>query len=306
MTDAAEDPRLAQARARFARVPFARWLGVAVGELGPDRAVLVLPHRPEHLNAGGVLSGGASASLVTMAGALAAWTGMDLEAEPRLSCVDLSVQYLARASAEDIVAEAGVLRRGRDVIILEVMLRSPARARICQGLLSYHATPSGRHAPRVRAEHALLPPLASLTRPGEQRLFRGYVQQLAITPLHQSPGRVRVHMPCTAMHVDERGHLHAGALASIVDIAAVAASWSLVPRRDGARGSTIGMQVSYPGAAAEAVVADAHVQQRSEDLLFSTVHVTTAISGRLIAMGQVTYRLLEPRPDSGPGEPAGV
>jgi acyl-coenzyme A thioesterase PaaI-like protein len=83
----------------------------------------------------------------------------------------------------------------------------------------------------------------------------------------------------------------------IVDIAAVAASWSLLPRRQGARGSTIGMQVSYPSAAATAVVADAHVQQRSEELLFSTVHVTSAVSGQLVAMGQVTYRLLEPWPE---------
>ena len=80
-------------------------------------------------------------------------------------------------------------------------------------------------------------------------------------------------------------------------IAAVAASWSLVPRRQGARGSTIGMQVSYPSAADAAVVADAHVQQRSEELLFSTVHVTSAVSGQLVAMGQVTYRLLEPWPE---------
>jgi acyl-coenzyme A thioesterase PaaI-like protein len=105
-------------------------------------------------------------------------------------------------------------------------------------------------------------------------------------------------MPCTPAHVDETGALHAGALASIVDIAAVAASWSLVPRRPGARGSTIGMQVSFPSTTTEAVVADAHVQQRSESLLFSTVHVTTAASGQLVAMGQVSYRLLEPWPES--------
>ena len=112
-------------------------------------------------------------------------------------------------------------------------------------------------------------------------------------------------MPCTVMHVDERGQLHAGALASIADIAAVAASWSLVPRREGARGSTIGMQLSYPSAVASAVVADAHVQQRSEELLFSTVHVTTAESGQLVAMGQVSYRLVEPWPGEEPGRKGG-
>ena len=286
-----------RAQARFAGVAFAESLGVTIRDVAHDRAVLVLPNRPEHMNAAGVLNGGASASLLTMAGTLAAWTGVDLDTEPHLSCVDLSVQYLAAATDEDVVAEARVLRRGRDLVFLDVALRSAAGKPLCQGLLSYQASDYAGQPPRLRARHALLPAPTPLLPPGEHRLFRGYVRKLDITPLHQSPGRVRLHMPCTAMHVDERGRLHAGALASIVDIAAVTASWSLVPRRQGARGSTIGMQVSYPSAAAVAVVSDAHVQQRSEELLFSTVQVTTAVSGQLVAMGQVSYRLLEPWPE---------
>jgi len=298
MTESSESSgRVEQARARFARDTFAKWLGVTISDVAHDRAVLVLPYRPEHMNAIGVLNGGASAALVTMAGTLAAWTGVDLDADPHLSCVDLSVQYLAPAAEEDVVAEARVLRRGRGLVFLDVALRSQAGKPVCQGLLSYQTSDYAGQTPRLLAQHAPLPDPAPLIPPAGHRLFRGYVRKLDITPLHQSPGRVRLHMPCTAMHVDERGQLHAGGLASIVDISAVAASWSLVPRREGARGSTIGMQVSYPSGAAEAVVADAHVQQRSEELLFSTVHVTTAVSGQLVAMGQVSYRLLEPWPE---------
>jgi uncharacterized protein (TIGR00369 family) len=289
--------RVEQAHARFAQVAFAESLGVTIRDVTHDRAVLVLPYRPDHMNAGGVLNGGASASLLTMAGTLAAWTGVDFDTDPHLSCVDLSVQYLAAATDEDVVAEARVLRRGRDLVFLDVALRSQAGTPICQGLLSYQAADYAGQTPRLRARPALLPAPTPLIPPADHRLFHGYVRKLGITPLHQSPGRVRLSMPCTAMHVDERGHLHAGALASIVDIAAVTASWSLVPRRHGARGSTIGMQVSYPSAAAAAVVADAHVQQRSEELLFSTVHVTTAGSGQIVALGQVSYRLLEPWPE---------
>ena len=289
--------RVERARARFARVRFAEWLGVTIGEVTEDRAVLVLPYRPEHLNARGVLQGGASASLLTMAGTLAAWTGVDLDADLQLGCIDLSVQYLAAAAEEDVVAEARVLRRGRGLVFLDVAVRSQAGHPICQGLLSYQTSDYAKRTPRLRAQHVPLPAPATLTPPASHRLFHGYVWKLEITPLHQGPGRARLRMPCTDMHVDERGQLHAGALASIVDIAAVTASWSLVPRREGARGSTIGMQVSYPSGAAAAVVADAHVQQRSEELLFSTVHVTTAVSGQLVAMGQVSYRLLEPWPE---------
>src|SRR5207247_8533675 len=119
-------------------------------------------------------------------------------------------------------------------------------------------------APRLRADHIVLPAPSPLLAPVEHRLFLGYVRKLEITPLHESPGRARLHMPCTPGHMNETGQLHAGALASIVDIAAVAASWSLVPPRSGARGSTIGMQISFPSMTTEAVIADAHVQQRSE------------------------------------------
>jgi uncharacterized protein (TIGR00369 family) len=290
--------RIEPARARFVRVRFAEWLGVTVTDLSEDRAVLVLPNRAEHLNAGGVLNGGASASLVAMAGTLAAWTGIDLDANLQLSCVDLSVQYLAPATDEDVVAEAHVLRRGRSLVVLDVAVTTRAAAPICRGLLSYQTADYRSRLPRLRAQPALLEAPEPLVPPSSDRLFHGYVRKLDITSRHQAPGRVRLHMPCTEMHRDEDGRLHPGALASIVDIAAVAASWSLVPRRQGARGSTVGMQLSYVRPATTAVVADAHVQQRSEELLFSTVHVTTADSGQLVAMGQVTYRLLEPWPTS--------
>jgi uncharacterized protein (TIGR00369 family) len=284
------------ARARFARVPFAARLGVTATEMAHDRAVVVLPYQREHMNAGGVLQGGASASLVTMTGALAAWTGVDLDTKTDVRCVDLAVQYLEAGRDDDVVSEARVLRRGRDLVFLDVTARSGAGVPICHGLLTYQTTDHGGHAPRLRADPILLPAPSPAVAPGARRLFTGYVSELGITPLHESPGRARLRMPCTPAHLDETGHLHAGALASVVDIAAVAASWALVGRRPGARGSTIGMQVSFPGMTAEAVVADAHVQQRAESLLFSSVHVTTEASGQLVAMGQVSYRLLEPWP----------
>lgn len=308
--------RVDAARARFDRDPFAAWLGLAVSSIELDRAVVTLPYREEHMNAGGVLNGGASASLLTIAGTLAAWTGMDVDGATERGCADLSLQYLSGATAgEGVVAEARVIRRARGLAFVGATLTAPDDRPICQGLVIYRASDYGGRAPRLRAEPELLAPPspptphgarraddgqhpvdAHPTPPPATRLFRGYVSKLGIGAAHQQPGRARLSMPCTPSHLDDGGRLHAGAIASIVDIAAVAASWSLVPRREGARGSTIGMQVSYPGDAATAVVADAHVQQRSEELLFSTVHVTDRDSGRLVAMGHVTYRLLEPWP----------
>jgi uncharacterized protein (TIGR00369 family) len=286
---------VAQAQARFARVPFAAFLGMTLVDVTHARAVLALPFQPAHTNAAGPLNGGASASLLLMAGTVAAWTGVDLDTEPHLSSVDMSVHYLARALEEDVLAEAQVVQRGRDLFFLAVTLRTPAGKSICQGVMTYRAPNYAGQAPRVYAQPVLLPVPVPLTSPDKPRVIRGYVHKLSMTVQHQSPGRVRLHMPCTAMHVDEQGQMHAGALASITDLAGTAAAWSLVPRRPGTRGATVGMHVSYTGTTTDPVVADAHVQQRSEELFFSTVHVTSARTGELVALGEVTYRLLEPR-----------
>ena len=289
---------VAQAQARFARVPFAAFLGMTLVDVAHARAVLALPFQPAHANAAGPLNGGASASLLLMAGTVAAWTDIDFDTEPHPSSVDMSIHYLSAAREEDVLAEAQVVQRGRDLFFLAVTLRTPAGRPICQGVMMYRAPNYAGQAPRLYAKPVLLPIPIPLTPPDNPRVIRGYVQKLHMILQHQSPGRVRLYMPCTAMHTDERGQMHAGALASITDLAGTAAAWSLVPRRPGVRGATVGLHVSYTGATTDPVVADAHVQQRSEELFFSTVHVTSARTGDLVALGEVTYRLLEPR-DSG-------
>src|SRR5262249_22084447 len=286
---------VAQAQARFARVPFAAFLGMTLIDVTHARAVLALPFQSAHANAAGPLNGGASASLLLMAGTVAAWTDIDFDTEPHLSSVDMSIQYLSPAREEDVLAEAQVVQRGRDLFFLAVTLRTPAGKPICQGVMTYRAPNYTGQAQRLHAQPVLLPVPALLTPPDNPRVIRGYVHKLGMTLQHQSPGCVRLHMPCTAMHMDERGQMHAGALASITDLAGTTAAWSLVPRRPGARGATVGMHVSYTDTTTDPVVADAHVQQRSEELFFSTVHVTSTITGHLVALGEVTYRLLEPR-----------
>lgn len=293
---------IVQAQTRLACVPFATLLGMTLVDATPARAVLALPFQPAHANAAGPLNGGASASLLLMAGMVAAWTDIDLDTELHLSCVDMSIHYLAPAREEDVVAEAQVVQRGRDLFFLTVALRTPAGKPICQGVMTYRAPDYTGHTPRLHTQPVLLPHPAYLVPPDNPRILRGYVQKLHIAFQHQSPGRTRLYMPCTAMHIDEHGRMHPGALASITDLAGTAAAWSLVPRRPGARGATVGMHIGYTSATTESVVADAHVQQRSEEMFFSTVHVTGATTGQLVALGEVTYRLLEPHDGAAYGE----
>jgi hypothetical protein len=68
--------QIAHAKRRFEQMVFAAFLGVNIVEVTHERAVLHLPYQVAHSNPGGTLNGGVTASLINLAGTLAAWTGI--------------------------------------------------------------------------------------------------------------------------------------------------------------------------------------------------------------------------------------
>lgn len=284
---------VALARERFEQIQFAQFLGAVIKELEHERAVVRLPFQPENANPNGPLHGGATASLLNLTGALAVWTGVDLAGASLLRTVDLSLQYVAAAMREDVTAEAKVLQRGRDIFFLDVTAWGASQQLISKGLMIYRAPqytePMRLHAPSPLLEH----PPAQATPLFEQNQS-GFTHKLRMTTTYRQDGRVRLRMPCPQEHRDEAGNLHEGALAALLDTAGTYAAWSLV-HPQGARGATIAMQLSYTGVSAADVMADAQVQQRSEELFFSLVQIRAVSTGQLVAMGNVSCRLLEAR-----------
>ena len=283
-----------EAIARFECMAFAQFLQVRVGQVHHEQAVLRLPFQEDHANQGGVLHGGAIGSLMHMAGALAAWTGIDLQADPVVHTVNLSIQYLAAALREEVTAEALVLRRGRDIFFLEVTVRGAAQQLISKGLMVYRASQYTvpmrlyrRPAPPSMPPGSGSPPVLV---PGNQ----DFTHKLQITTVSHSPGSVRLSMPYVSAHSDEQGNVHPGAVAALLDTAGTYAAWSMV-QRQGSRGATVGMQLSYPDVSQTDVVAEAHVERRAEEMFCSLVQVRAVSTGHLVAMGNVNYRLLEGR-----------
>jgi uncharacterized protein (TIGR00369 family) len=283
-----------EAMARFERMAFAQFLGVSVLQISHERAVLRLPFQEDNANQGGVLHGGAIASLIHMTGTLATWTGLDLPAEPFVSTVDLSIQYLAAALREEITAEAMVLRRGRDIFFLDITVRGATQQLLSKGLMIYRAPQYtvplrlySRPAPPTTARVQDSPPVLGLNN-------QDFTHKLQITILSHSPGSVCLAMPYLPAYGDEQGNIHPGAVAALLDTAGTHASWSLV-QRQGTRGATVGLQLSYPDVSQTDVIAEAHVERRSEEMFFSLVQVRAVSTGHLVAMGNVSYRLLEGR-----------
>ena len=114
-------------RETFAQVPYARLLGMEFVSAERGAAAFALEVREELTRMGGIVHGGALASLLDTAAAFAVHTV--IEAEARTVTVDLTVHFLRPASQGRVEATARVLRRGRRICILSVEARD-ARAEI--------------------------------------------------------------------------------------------------------------------------------------------------------------------------------
>jgi uncharacterized protein (TIGR00369 family) len=103
--------------------------------------------------------------------------------------------------------------------------------------------------------------------------------------------RARLAMPYRDELATIGDVVHGGALSSLVDTAAMAASWSAHDTSGPLRGTTVGRSVDFVAAAVgQEVTADARVIRRGKSLCFCDVDVTDR-DGALVAKGIVTYKL---------------
>jgi uncharacterized protein (TIGR00369 family) len=101
-------------------IPFNRFLGVRVIELGPGCARLELPYRPEMIGnpLRPALHGGVLATLLDTTGGAAVWTRVSRD--HLLSTIDLRVDYLRPARPEPVIARGRVVRLGNRVGVVEL------------------------------------------------------------------------------------------------------------------------------------------------------------------------------------------
>ena len=109
------------------RVAFWETLGIRLDDVDVGRVRLRLPMREDLRTFGErpVMHGGAIATLIDSAAASATRTLRE-EGEPPwrgLATTDMSVSFLAAVTSGEAVAEARVLRAGRQVVFLEVEVR---------------------------------------------------------------------------------------------------------------------------------------------------------------------------------------
>jgi uncharacterized protein (TIGR00369 family) len=118
-----------------------------------------------------------------------------------------------------------------------------------------------------------------------------YVSHLGIELVEVEPGRAVLSMPFTQSLVTIGTVVHGGAIASLIDIAAMVAAWSDAEIPENVRGATVALSVTYLSAAAgEDLQAEARVLRRGRSLVYCDADVRTA-GGEPAARGLVTYKI---------------
>jgi len=133
--DEINQQKLERARAAFASVPYAKFLGLQLGEVHPGEAVIQLDVRDELKQNQGVVHGGAIASLIDTAAAFAVLTRIDLD--ERVTTTDLTIHYLRPADTGRMKATARIIRSGRRLFVLSVDVQNEGGALIATAVTTY-------------------------------------------------------------------------------------------------------------------------------------------------------------------------
>lgn len=140
------------------------------------------------------------------------------------------------------------------------------------------------------------PATAGQLSPGEE-LMRAFVPEqpfvghLGARLLDTGDGVARLHLPFHEQLVTIGSVVHGGAIASLIDTAAMVAAWCGAEIPDSLRGTTVGLDVRYLAPAdGEDVTAEARVVRRGRRLVTVAVDVHGA-SELHVATALVTYQL---------------
>ncbi len=269
---------------------YGRALGVQLERVDEKSAVLHLPYQDANSNPGRVLHGGCAASIGVIAGEAIASAALGADAGP-FHNAQAQVSYLSAAIGEDVVADAHLLRRGRELCFVETEIRTAAGkaiAKITTTVRGLFGRPPGEQPVSAgdhgRADPGVMGPIIAKV---------PFIGNRGIAVEHMTDGTSRLVMPLLADNKDISGGIHEGALLALLDTTGAMASWA-ESGPGNYKASTAAMQIQILGPTpATDLVAYGRCLHNDNEIYWSDVEVTDAKNGRIHARGTVLYRIVK-------------
>jgi uncharacterized protein (TIGR00369 family) len=133
--------RLAESelRRRLAESNTSRQFGFKLEAAEPGRAVVRMRVDARHKQVHGVVHGGVLAALADTAGGLATYTAVP--AGTRVATVEMKINYLEPVEKGIVIAEARVLRRGKNLAVVDCDLRDEKKLLVGKALMTFSIGP---------------------------------------------------------------------------------------------------------------------------------------------------------------------
>jgi uncharacterized protein (TIGR00369 family) len=129
--------------AAIVRSPYGKLLGLELVSAEPDRVRVKLPYRVDVTTLGDTVHGGAISALVDSAATAAFWAHPGASPNARGTTIGFSINFVAAGRGQDLVADARVRRRGREICTGEVSVTDAAGKEVAVALVTYKLSLAG-------------------------------------------------------------------------------------------------------------------------------------------------------------------
>jgi uncharacterized protein (TIGR00369 family) len=119
------------------RSPYGKLLGLELVSAEPDRVRVRLPYRVDVTTLGDTVHGGAISALVDSAATAAFWAHPAASPSARGTTIGFSINFIAAGRGQDLIANASVRRRGREICTGEVSVTDAAGREVAVALVTY-------------------------------------------------------------------------------------------------------------------------------------------------------------------------
>ncbi len=269
--------------------PYAAALGVELVALEEGSARLRLRYDDALTNGDRVMHGGCAASLAAL-GAQVLTRATLGEASGPWHTLALQLGYLSAAKGQGVVAEARLLRPGKELCFVEVDVSGE------DGRPVAHATSVARgRFGGEPAELARSPGDPGESDPGVMGPHIGRIPFMAgrgIRVEHMAGGSSRLVMPYAEANADASGGVHEGALLALLDTAGAMAAWAVTGFGRFKAGTPALQARLLAPPPRDDLVAYGRNTQRDAELFFCDVEVAGLSDARVFARGTVFYRIV--------------
>jgi len=270
--------------------PYSKFLGVQLEQIDDESARLRLPYQDANSNPGKALHGGCAASIGAIAGQAIARAALGEEAGP-FHTAQMQVSYLAAAIDEDIVADARLLRRGRELCFVGIDVKTAEGKPIASVTTTVRGRFDREDAHYYVSQGDLGEADPGVMGPHIQRV--PFIGNRGIRVEHMTGGTSRLVMPLIDDNCDASGGVHEGAVLALLDTTGAMASWA-ESGPGNFKASTASMQMQILGPAPKGdLIAYGRCVQNDNEIFWSDVEVASVADGQVNARGTVLYRIVK-------------